>query len=730
MARIFPESPVGLRSDAERRFYEACAALPHDWVVFANVLLVERQYEGEADFVVAHPDVGIVVVEVKGGQVGFEPAAGRWYSIDRHGVRHDLGSGPFEQAQANAHHLIKRLASIPVTAHHRYPFAWAVALPDVEVPGPLGLIPPELILDHDALADLPQRLRRAAATLVRRPWESRAVGDRAVDALVRALGQSMVARRPLRMEIDEIQTQILQLSEEQYTLLKVLGNRREAAVSGCAGSGKTFLATRLARKLYRQGYRVLLTCFNRPLSDWLEETTYDELRHEEGGSVELQRLVVKNYHRLCQMLAGRHGVPAPRDTTGPRDPAWAETLHQVAGLIGPQFDAIIVDEAQDFAAEWWVPLLELREPGGYLYVFLDDNQRIYAPRPEELPVHEPPFWLPRNIRFTRKIHEVVLRFYRGEMEPEPPPLEGEAPDIRPGVGVRQEPRLLQRLLHEVLGEGKVPAQDVVVLTPAGQERSVLREGMRVGNFVLTWQPALARMGAPYVQVSTIHRFKGLERPVVILVELEALEGWDATRRQMLLYVGLSRASARLYVLGGRPEWFEGAEEAAGGGRVASFEEQVRLEEELERAVEGGGRREDGEVAARAAAEAAAAAAAMAAAVTGAVEEAAAATVDETAAVQAATPEPGVEPKPESVAESETPASEVEAVFIDCDPAALEGNPWVAAFIGSGRAYVVDDPPGLVVQAWDGRLPAGRLRIVRRVRQLPFTRSAWLVVVRG
>ncbi len=55
---------------------------------------------------------------------------------------------------------------------------------------------------------------------------------------------------------------------------------------------------------------------------------------------------------------------------------------------------------------------------------------------------------------------------------------------------------------------------------------------------------------------------------------------------------------------------------------------------------------------------------------------------------------------------------------------------MAAFDGSGRAYVVANPPGLVVQAWDGRLPAGRLRIVRRVRQLPFTRSAWLVVVRG
>lgn len=140
------------------------------------------------------------------------------------------------------------------------------------------------------------------------------------------------------------------------------------------------------------------------------------------------------------------GIHAELLVIGDLTRPYGRDLHAIAHIIA--------DEAQDFTAEWWVPLLELREPGRYLYFFLDDNQSIYASRPEELPVHEPPFWLPGDIRFTRKIHEVVLHFYRGEMEPEPPPLEGEAPDIRPGVGVRQEPRLLQTVLREVLGGGE------------------------------------------------------------------------------------------------------------------------------------------------------------------------------------------------------------------------------------------------------------------------------------
>ena len=90
-----------------------------------------------------------------------------------------------------------------------------------------------------------------------------------------------------------------------------------------------------------------------------------------------------NFHQLCRVLAERYGVPVPSEETNPRDPVWAETLSQVANLAGPQVDALIVDKAQDFPVEWWVPLTDLREPGGYLYVFLDDNQHIYAERPEE-----------------------------------------------------------------------------------------------------------------------------------------------------------------------------------------------------------------------------------------------------------------------------------------------------------------------------------------------------------
>ncbi len=52
--------------------------------------------EGEADFVVLHPDLGMLVVEVKGGRVAFDGRAGAWTSTDRGGTVHEI-KDPFLQ---------------------------------------------------------------------------------------------------------------------------------------------------------------------------------------------------------------------------------------------------------------------------------------------------------------------------------------------------------------------------------------------------------------------------------------------------------------------------------------------------------------------------------------------------------------------------------------------------------------------------------------------------------
>ena len=72
-----------------------------------------------------------------------------------------------------------------------------------------------------------------------------------------------------------------------------------------------------------------------------------------------------------------------------------------------KYDAIVVDEAQDFSAAWWPPTLAcLRDQDtGGLYAFLDEAQRVFD-RHGEVPIPLPPIVLDENIRNTRQIAQV------------------------------------------------------------------------------------------------------------------------------------------------------------------------------------------------------------------------------------------------------------------------------------------------------------------------------------
>ena len=82
MALMYPTSlPDDVASAAERRLFGLFQAqLPDDFVVLHSVkwLVRERRFDrdGEADFLIVHPDLGILVLEVKGGGVRVDDQSG------------------------------------------------------------------------------------------------------------------------------------------------------------------------------------------------------------------------------------------------------------------------------------------------------------------------------------------------------------------------------------------------------------------------------------------------------------------------------------------------------------------------------------------------------------------------------------------------------------------------------------------------------------------------------
>ena len=98
---LYPRgAPSPTTSRAEQAFHRALiAGLPPGWLAWHSLRVrTKEQYEGEGDFVVAVPERGIIVIEVKGGAI--EKRGGAWLQNGR----------TMEQApRAQAHRYMEKL---------------------------------------------------------------------------------------------------------------------------------------------------------------------------------------------------------------------------------------------------------------------------------------------------------------------------------------------------------------------------------------------------------------------------------------------------------------------------------------------------------------------------------------------------------------------------------------------------------------------------------------------
>jgi nuclease-like protein/IstB-like ATP binding protein len=277
MARMVPFPMLPTDSAAERHLYESfLEQLGDEYVVYHSVDWVlsgpNGPDEGEADFVLAHPELGVLVLEAKGGRVAFDPASKRWTQTGRSGT-HDLDEDPFHQAKQAMHSLVRILEAQPGWDRWRPSYGFGVALPDGHYTKPAHPgAPVEIVIDRDDLRRLSERVR-GAMTYWSRP--GRRFGAEGMDALATALGFRVEVRTPLKLRFDEEDKKIVELTSDQAWVLAFIVHRRRAAVTGPAGSGKTMLAIALAKRLATAGHRTLLTCFNRRLGEHLRASAQE-----------------------------------------------------------------------------------------------------------------------------------------------------------------------------------------------------------------------------------------------------------------------------------------------------------------------------------------------------------------------------------------------------------------------------------------------------------------------
>ncbi|NUQ00424.1 MAG: NERD domain-containing protein, partial [Armatimonadetes bacterium] len=249
MAVMYPsELPEQVRLDPARRaeafVYDRLATLPEAYHVFYSVKWQANSRrgiprDGEADFVLAHPALGVLVLEVKGGAVEYHGYQERWVSVDSRGRPRRGAADPVEQARESCHALLGIFCAQPDWDHRWLRCGYALAFPDIRLNDGQRLppcSPAPLLLDATAFDALQPAIERAFGH-----WKGEddpgALGEDRL-AVVQALLDGWVVL-PEAWSHQAIEARLLQLTEQQLFVLDLLRCQRRALIAGCAGSGKT-----------------------------------------------------------------------------------------------------------------------------------------------------------------------------------------------------------------------------------------------------------------------------------------------------------------------------------------------------------------------------------------------------------------------------------------------------------------------------------------------------------
>ncbi len=545
---MHPDTPLkGTRSLAERKvFFALQENLPLPFCGLHGVSLLtrgrgdpDRLHDGEIDFILAHPELGLLVLEVKGGGIACDQERQRWTSTNQEG-EHEI-KNPFEQAKRNMYALIEELHASKLAKRFSFPIGYAVWLPDIEIArAPLGLSTNyrAITLDATSLRAPEEELRRIFRECLVRPAPEvpSATGLR---EMVRHFVPSWKIPARLRTRLNEEEQILVESTRSQFKVLSMLARKRRALICGTAGSGKTFLALEKARRLGEAGGKVLLLCYNLRLSTWLHSAAED-----------YQNVEVFHYHGFCTHLCTMAKQPAPQpDPHGDRDSYFRyelpEAMMSALESVSLRYDAIIVDEAQDFDPVWWIGIEQLLRDSdeSQLYLFYDDNQHIYGSR-LEFPINDTPLLLCENCRNTRTIFDGFMQFYQGDAFPEAVGPDGRAVELLHTATASDEKRAIETVLKRLIHEEHIPAAAITILTGCSESKSMWKEGATgPASSVFSWKPITAPHG---IACSTIHSFKGLESSVVIVSETRNL---PEKMLRALLYVAYSRAKFHLVVAG-------------------------------------------------------------------------------------------------------------------------------------------------------------------------------------
>ena len=571
-------------------------ALPADCLVWHNVDLTNHY---QPDIVAYMPRFGILIFEVKDWEKETLARLGKdFWEINADGRRKQVRS-PLEQVRNYYFELAKLFESKKVLLREEGNYKGSFKLPIAYVAAftrlrrkdlpeeALRELDPRKFLFRDDLEPLgntvtgPELDKFMRSLFNQAFWPNEPLSAEELDALRGALYPEITLTKecktgPRRIILDITQEQMAKKADSGHTIVR-----------GIAGSGKSLVLCAKAKIIAEThpNWKTLVMCFNNSLKSQLDFylTHLNDIFITKPAKPNWEVAAFYGYlfklakelgykdlpHNLFQHEGEGGGDEANSAVAG-------EHLQKMAAQPGaPRYDALLIDESQDFHHSWLKGLLALLKPDTNFVILAEDpNQKIYkrsftykdaginaVGRVRKLPVA---YRSTREIIFPATMlvqNSNPDEFFKQYVsEDNFASLFKEAGGNPPQVVLVPREMAGEYLLENICNDIKsgLAYSDIAVLCPNREQTGKFYAYLDRRRVPAYWLVKDAEAKNHYdaardvVLISTVHSAKGLEFEKVYFMNLEMfpLEYLNERENASMLYVAMTRAKKQLTIVSG------------------------------------------------------------------------------------------------------------------------------------------------------------------------------------
>ncbi|BHH85831.1 nuclease-related domain-containing DEAD/DEAH box helicase [Desulforhopalus sp. 52FAK] len=519
--QIIPSTPYQNGSSAESKvFYRIrnCFVSDNSHTAFHSLNLTRHESKrfGEADFVLVN-SFGLFVLEVKGGRVNYQD--GQWITVNREDQICYI-QDPFKQASGAMHGIAKAVGESGDIGETRLAIGYGVVFPDVEWNSNSSEWDRATICDLNDFRHFEKWLRRFFSYWRTKPGNDVRYDSKQLDSLKQFLRPEFELVEPLYHILKNQSRVAVKLTEDQYKYVDIAEVNNRVLCYGGAGTGKTFLAAELARRLGNKDKQILFLC----KSNWLRQY-------------------------LSTLIKGCHLTFSTINSV---------KLDKKRKRIR-KFDVLIVDEGQDLfnfndldnmdslltgglkAGEWYI----FHDVNNQVGLFEDENKgqvkEVLAHLKDCSPVNIP---LTTNCRNTFNILDTIQSSLQCDVGNTGT---GEGPKTEEFfISIQQRGEALEKLITKLLNQGAKESSITILSPKPYSQSSVALLPKDIGRGIQELDEYSVRSFPPAkMSFSEIKNFKGLENDVVIVVDLAAPKSIQKTGDKTQHYVAMSRARGLL-----------------------------------------------------------------------------------------------------------------------------------------------------------------------------------------